>query len=174
MKKKYLECGKIVSTHGVHGELRVQPWCDTPDFLCGFSTLYLDQGTRSVEVQSARPNKNMVLLRLRGVDTLDDAAALRGSVLYIDREDAPPDDGVYIQDLLGLRVVDADNGREWGELTDVFATGANDVYELTDENGKKRLIPAIPQVVQRCDTDAGVMEIRPLEGLFDPEGGDAD
>lgn len=169
MKKQYLECGKIVSTHGVRGELRVQPWCDTPEFLCGFKTLYLQKGTQRMEVERARENKHMVLLKLRGVDTLDDAAALRGQVVYIDRNDAPPDeDGVYfIQDLVGLRVLDADTGREWGKLTDVLATGANDVYVLRDGDGVERLVPAIPQVVLQTDIDAGFMRIRPLPGLFD-------
>lgn len=169
MKKQYLECGKIVSTHGVRGEVRVQPWCDSPDFLCGFPVIYLQKGSRCIEVERARENKNMVLLKLRGVDTMDDAQALRGQIVYIDREDAPPDeDGVYfIQDLIGLRVVDADTGREWGKLTDVLETGANDVYVLNDAEGCERLIPAIPQVILDTDIDAGIMRIRPLPGLFD-------
>lgn len=175
MKKRYLECGKIVSTHGVRGEVRVQPWCDTPAYLCGFVTLYLRKGEKAVEVESARVNKNMVLLKLRGVDDLDAAVTLRGSVVYIDREDAPEDEsgGFFVQDLLGLRALDADTGRDWGELTDVFFTGANDVYEITGEDGVKRLIPAIRDVVLETDPEAGFLRIRPLEGLFDPEDADA-
>lgn len=169
MKKQYLECGKIVSTHGVRGEVRVQPWCDSPDFLCAFPVVYLQKGARQMQVERARENKNMVLLKLRGVDTMDDAQALRGQIIYIDRADAPPDEeGVYfIQDLIGLRVVDADTGRVWGKLTDVMQTGANDVYVLKDETGCERLFPAIPQVVLETDIDAGVMRIRPLPGLFE-------
>lgn len=171
MKKKYLECGRIVTTHGVRGEVKVQPWCDTPEFLCGFTVLYLQKGERPVHVESAKAHKNMVLLKMRGIDTLDDAASLRGKVLFIDREDAPRDgeSGYFIQDLLGARVEDADTGRDWGELTDVFSTGANDVYEITDNEGVKRLIPAIPDVVLDIDLDAGRIIIRPLKGLFDDE-----
>lgn len=169
MKKRFLECGKIVSTHGVKGEVKVQPWCDAPDFLCGFGTLYLRRGERPFRVEQARVSKNMVLLKLEGVDTLDDAVTLRGGIVYIDREDAPSGgDGVFfVQDLIGLSVLDADTGKEWGKLTDVFSTGANDVYEITGEDGKRRLVPAIRDVVLETDPDAGVMRIRPLEGLFD-------
>ena len=168
MPKQYLECGKIVSTHGIHGELRVQPWCDSPDFLLGFKILYLDNGSTPVSVERARVQKNMLLLKLAGVGSLDTAVALRGKVLYIDRADAPAKDGEYfVQDLLGLSVVDADTGKEYGKLSDVFATGANDVYELTGNDGVKRLVPAIKDVIIQTDIGLGVMRIRPLKGLFD-------
>jgi len=166
---QYLECGKIVSTHGVRGELRVQPWCDSPEFLCGFHTLYLQKGETMLEVERARPNKNMVLLKLKGFDTLDDAVTLRGKVLYINRDDAPDDGATFIQDLIGISVVDADSGRLWGTLTDVLFTGANDVYVLMDEAKKQRLIPAIPDVIVETDITGGIMRIRPLKGLFEDE-----
>ncbi|MCL2035634.1 MAG: ribosome maturation factor RimM [Oscillospiraceae bacterium] len=169
MLKQYLECGKIVSTHGVRGEVRVMPWCDSPEFLCGFDTLYLQKGETALEILRARPNKNMVLLKLKGFDTLDDAVTLRGKVLYIDRDDAPDDGKSFVQDLMGISVVDADSGRSWGTLTDVLFTGANDVYVLTDENKTQRLVPAIPDVIVETDLTGGVMRIRPLKGLFDED-----
>lgn len=168
MRKQYLECGKIVSTHGVRGELRVQPWCDSPEYLCGFETLYLQNGEKPVTVERSRVNKNIVLLKLSGIDTLDEAVAFRGKILYIDRDD-DPDEGTFIQDLIGLEVLDADDGRRWGVLTDVFPTGANDVYVIKDSSGKERLAPAIPEVIVSVDTDGGKMLIRPMKGLFDDE-----
>lgn len=168
MVKRYLECGKIVSTHGVRGEVKVQPWCDTPDFLLNFKTLYLDQGSRPVKVEAARIHKGMVLLKVAEIDTLDAAVTLRGQILYIDREDAPPEEGrFFIQDLLGLTVVDADDDTIYGKLTDVIPTGANDVYEITTLEGKTLLAPAIPQVVVETDVAGGSLRIRPLKGLFD-------
>ena len=168
MLKRYLECGKVVSTHGVRGELRVQPWCDGPDFLLGFSTFYFERGATPVAVEGARAHKNMLLLKLKGIDDPDAAAALRGKVLYLDREDAPMEEGEhFIQDLIGLSVVDADTGQEYGRITDVFATGANNVYELSCPDGGKKLVPAIPDVVIETDLDGGIMRIRPLEGLFE-------
>ena len=168
MIKRYLECGKVVSTHGVRGEVKVQPWCDTPEFLLDFKTLYLEQGKKPVKVESARVHKGMVLLKVAGIDTLDGAVTLRGRILYIDREDAPVEEGRYfIQDLLGMTVLDADSGAVYGKLTDVIPTGANDVYEITTPEGKQLLAPAIPQVVVETDVAGRTMRIRPLKGLFD-------
>jgi 16S rRNA processing protein RimM len=170
MKKTYLECGKIVSTHGIRGEVKVQPWADSPDFLCDFTRFYLDNGAKELIAERVRTNKNMVLIKLKGVETPDDAALLRGKTIYIDRSDAPDDDGgFYIQDLIGLEVRDADTPRVWGRLTDVLFTGANDVYEITDADGIKRLAPVIPDVVLETDVEGGFIVIRPLKGLFDDE-----
>lgn len=169
MLKQYLETGKIVGTHGVYGELRVEPWCDSPAFLCKFRTLYWKNG-ESVRVLSARVHKNLVLMMLEGVDTLDKAETMRGRVLYLNRSDARlPKDAHFIQDLIGLAVSDADTGRLYGELTDVLATGANDVYEITADNGKTYLIPAIRDVVIETDLEGEKMLIRPIRGMFDDE-----
>ncbi len=166
--KEFLECGKIVTTHGVRGELKVEPWCDTPDYLKHFKTLYLKGGTVPLTVKQVRVQKNMVLLKVQGIDTMDAANALRGQILFMRREEAPLDEGDYfIQDLIGLTVRDADTNQEYGKLTDVLQTGANDVYELTDQTGKEYLIPAIGEVVISVDLQREEMLIRPLKGLFD-------
>ncbi len=170
MKKSFLECGKIVSTHGVIGELRLQPWCDSPQELEGIKTLYFDGGETPVEVLRSRAHKNIVLLKLKGVDTVEQAQALRGRVLWVAREDMPLGDGEYfISDLIGMEVVDADNGHPYGTLTDVTETGANDVYHITFPDGKVRLVPVIDQVVISTDLLQNRMTIRPLRGLFDDE-----
>jgi 16S rRNA processing protein RimM len=171
MKKRYIECGKIVSIHGIRGEVKVQPWADSPDFLCVFNRFYLENGAKALTAERVRTNKNMVLIKLAGVDNPDDASLLRGKVIYIDREDMPEDEdgGYLIQDLLGLEVRDADSPRVWGKLTDVLFTGANDVYEITDADGKKRLAPVIPDVVLETDIEGGFIVIRPLRGLFEDE-----
>lgn len=110
------------------------------------------------------------MLHLEGVDTVEAAEQLRNQVLYMDRDEVELEEGVYfIQDLIGLEVLDADTGKSYGKLSDVMQTGANDVYEIKDETGKTVLIPAIPDVVQETDLDGGVMRIRPLEGLFDAD-----
>lgn len=168
-KQTYLEAGKIVGTHGVRGELRVQPWCDSPQVFASLKTLYLDQGSRPVKVQS-RPHKNIVLVKMEGVDTVQDAAVLRDQVLYLHRDDLKLEPGRYfIQDLIGLRVVDADEETEYGILTDVSSTGANDVYHMRTGDGEEILIPVIPQVVIGVDLDGGMVRIRPMPGLFDED-----
>lgn len=171
MKKDYLECGRIVTTHGVRGEVKVEPWCDGPEFFLDLDTLYWDkEGKNPCALEKARIQKQMALLKLEGIDDLDQAALCRGKILYVDREDVPMEEGqCFVQDLIGLRVVDADDGREYGTLTQVSETGANDVYHIRFADGKERLIPAIPQVVLDIDLDGEVMTIRPLEGLFDED-----
>lgn len=169
MKKEYLEIGKIVNVHGLRGDVKVMPWCDDPEFLCEFEVLYLGKEHKEVVVEDARPFKNTVILRLEGCNTVEDAEKLRGQVLYMHRDDVELEEGVYfIQDLIGLQVIDADSGRVYGTLRDVTQTGANDVYEVRDEEQKRSYwIPAIPDVVIETDVDGGVMKIRPLEGLLD-------
>ena len=169
MKKQFLEVGRIVGTHGIRGELRVDPWCDSPDFLSGFKKLYFDEGKTSLK-SKARPHKNIVLLRLEGVETIDDAEKLRGKVLYIDRDDARlPEGKNFVQDLIGCRVVDADDAsKEYGEIADVFKTGANDVYTVKNPSGEF-LVPVIDEVVVEKDIDGGEIKIRPLKGIFEDE-----
>lgn len=168
-EKPYLEAGQIVGTHGVHGEVRVQPWCDSAEQFAQFKKLYWDaQGARAVKVK-ARSHPPMALAKIDGVDTVEAAAALRGRMLYVDRRDIRLPAGYhFVQDLIGLRVVDADTGEEYGTLTDVSQTGANAVYHMRTPKGEV-LIPAIPSVVIEIDTGADVLRLRPMKGLFDDE-----
>ena len=163
--------GKIVTTHGVRGEVKLYPWCDDPEMFLDIETIYLDaKGQKPLALEGVRFAKNMPLLKIEGVNSIDEAAKLRDKIIYIHRDDIPMEEGEYlIQDLMGLQVVDADDGHLYGELTQVSPTGANDVYHIRFADGKERLIPAIPQVVIKVDLDGGVMKICPLEGLFDDE-----
>lgn len=165
--KKLIETGKIVSVFGIKGEVKVQPWCDDPQLLCELDTLYYKSGT-PVEVEHARVAKNIVVMKIKGTDTANDAQKLRNRVLYLDRDDVELEEGAYfIQDLIGLAVKDADSGRVYGEITDVTQTGANDVYHIKAPDGKMYYIPAIKDVVKQTDIQGGEMLITPLEGLFD-------
>lgn len=167
MKKQFLEIGKITSVHGLHGEVKVIPWCDSGAFLCSFDSLYLDHGNRSIRILRAREQKNMVIMELEGCDTREKAEAMRGTVLYMNREDVELDEGVYfIEDLIGLQVYDGDTDKLYGEIREVLQNGANDVYVIRGGD-REYLIPAIPDVVLETDIDSGIMRIRPLKGLFD-------
>ena len=170
MKKQYLDSGKIVGTHGIKGEVRIEPWCDSPEFLCAFKKLYLDEkGQTFIEVKS-RPHKNITLAKIKGVDTIEAAEKLRGKIIYINRDDITLDEGVnFVQDLIGLEVRDAENGTVYGKITDVLRTGANDVYEITDSKNKKYLAPVIDEVVEEINVDGGFVLIRPMKGIFDDE-----
>lgn len=167
--EQYLEIGKVVSTHGLRGELRVDPWCDSPQFLCQFKTLYLKKGETKLSV-SSRPHKTIAIVKAKGIDTIEEAEKLRGRVLYINRSDARLAPGEYfIQDLMGLDVIDIDTSKSYGKITDVLKTGANDVYQVTDEKKKDYLIPVIDDVVKEIDIKGGKVLIKPLKGIFDDE-----
>ena len=111
MKKQFLEIGKIVNTHGLGGVVKVMPWCDSAEFLCEFETLYRGKQHLPMEIERASVQKNMALVKFKGVDTPEAANALRNTVLYMDRSDVELDDDTFfIQDLQGMHVVDADSG----------------------------------------------------------------
>lgn len=166
--KQYLEIGKIVGTHGIKGEVRIQPWADSGEFAAGFKRMYFGGGAERVDIVSARPHKNIVIAKLKGVDSIEQADLLRGKVLYIDRADAVLPEGRYfIQDLLGCSVVDADNGTVYGKVTGVSSTGANDVYHVTTPEKKEYLIPAIDQVLAEKDIENGIIYIHYMSGMFD-------
>ena len=170
MKKQFLESGKIVGTHGIKGEVRIEPWCDSPEFLCAFKKLWLDdKGETFIEVKS-RPHKRITLAKIKGIDTIEQAERLRGTVVYINRDDVSLGDGVnFVQDLIGLDVIDCGSGESYGKITDVLRTGANDVYEITDKDGKKYLAPVIDDVIVAKNIDEGFVLIRPMKGIFDDE-----
>ena len=165
MKKQYLETGKIVNVHGLKGEVKVYPWGDSPELLCDFDILYTNQGKQPIQIEYARVQKNMVIMKIKGIDTVEQANQLRNKVLYLNRDDLLLDDDTYfIQDLIGLEVFDADDNTFYGILSDVLETGANDVYTIKNEElHKEFLIPAIPQVVISTDIENNIMKIKPLE-----------
>jgi 16S rRNA processing protein RimM len=170
MLKKFLEAGQIVSTHGINGEVRVMPWCDSPEFLAQFDRLYFKQGAESRVVELARPHKSLLLVKFEGVDGIDEAMKLLKSIIYIDRDEVELPEGSYFeQDIIGLEVIDAQTGKSYGRLSSVGRTGANDVYGVRAEGGAEVLIPAIKDVISAVDIEGGRMLITPLKGLFEDE-----
>lgn len=167
MKKQYLEAGKIVTTHGIKGEIKIMPYTDYPELLCEFDRLFLGKNHEEINVERSRVFKNMVIAKLEGYDTPEVAERLRNKILYMHRDDLELDEDTYfIQDLIGIEVSDADSGFVYGKITDVMQTGANDVYVVQGKD-REYLVPAIPEVVITTDIDENTMTIRPLEGLFE-------
>ncbi len=167
MKKEFLEAGKIVTTHGIRGEVKIMPYTDSPELLAEFERLFVGKDKNELLIEHSRAFKNMVIAKIEGVDSPEEAEKLRNKVLYMHRDDLELDDDTYfIQDLIGMEVRDADSGLVYGKINDVMQTGANDVYVV--KNGEKEyLVPAIADVVVSTDTDNDIMTIRPLDGLFD-------
>lgn len=165
MKKEYLEAGKIVNTHGIKGEVKIMPYTDVPELLCEFDRLFLDR--KEIFIERSRVAKNMVIAKIEGVNTPEQAEKLRNKILYMHRDDLELDDDTYfIQDLIGMEVKDAETGVIYGKIADVMQTGANDVYVIKG-NDREYLIPAIADVVISTDIDQNIMTIKVLEGLFD-------
>ena len=170
MIKEYLEIGQIVSTHGIKGEVRLNPWCDSPEFVKKFKNLYFDdKGNNAVKVVSCRPHGNVAVLKLDGVDTVEQAQKLRNAVLYMKRSDVKlPDGKWFVSELIGCQVLDADDSSVcYGELKDVESYPANDIWYVKTPDGEEVLVPAIKDVVVKCDVADNKVYIRPLRGLFD-------
>ncbi len=170
MLKQFIDTGRIVGTHGIRGEMRLEVWADSPQFLSGIKQLYLsDKGENAFSVVAARPHKNICILKVKGVDTIEEAEKYRGKVVYINRADKRLEKGrYYIQDLIGCRVFDENSGREYGIISEVSQTGANDVWHI--KSGEKEyLIPVIPQVVKSVNVEEEIVKITPLRGIFEDE-----
>ena len=170
MIKEYLEIGQIVSTHGIRGEIRLNPWCDGPEFVKKFKTLYCDdKGSKSFKIISCRPHGNIAVIKLEGVDTVEAARALKNTVLYMKRSDVNlPAGKWFISELIGCTVLDADdNSVVYGKIKDIDSGMANDIWYIEIPGKEDVLIPAIKDVVIRCDVAEDKVYIRPLRGLFD-------
>lgn len=174
MKQQFLEAGRITKLQGLKGELRMQYYCDGPERLDGLKTLYLDKGKTPVGLTASRYLKSDVtVIKLEGIDTPEDAQKLIGKTLYLNRNDLElSEDEWFIADLIGLSVVDADNGRVYGEIDEIYQNGSTDVYSLRTPDGKQYLFPAIPEVLLETDPDGGKIVIRPLPNLFEIYEGD--
>lgn len=171
MKKAYLEAGEFVTTHGIVGELRLYPWSDDADFLTRFATLYLDAGgAKPLVVERARAHKNICIVKLEGVNSIEQARPYIGKTVYIARADAQLEEGrIFVQDLLGASVIDADTGRVYGAITAITHPGHHDVYEVQNEAGELFLFPAVAEFVQTIDVEKGCIAVRPIPGMFGDE-----
>lgn len=170
MLKQYLEAGQIVRTHGVQGELVLEPWADSAEFLRQVKRFWFDEGKSDAGLLSSRVHKGRLLVTLRGVDSVEKGDALRGRVLFLSRGDVKLKPGQhFLQDLLGLRAVDAHTGREYGTLEEVIPTGANDVYRIVDGGGREYLFPAVKHMISRIAPEEGVIELLPIPGIFDED-----
>ena len=167
MNKNYLECGKIINTHGIKGTLKVESWCDSPYVLADLERVFLEKnGTlKEYEVVDASVFKQFVLLDLEGIMTIEAAEKLKNQVIYLSRDDIELDEGeVFIADLIGLPVIDADSGVEYGKIADVMNTGASDIYVIKTPSGEA-MMPAVKEFVKEVDLEKGIF-IKPIEGMF--------
>ena len=165
MLQQYLEVGKVTNVHGLNGEVKVQPWADSPEFLCQFKTLYLDEAHFPMNVQRARVHKNMVIIKFEGPTDVPSALSLRNAVLYIDRADVSlPKGAFFLADIYGLEVRDAATGEVLGKIADVLTLPANNVYVVRG-GARELMIPAVPQFIAETNIEAGYIRVNMMEGL---------
>ncbi|MEG0765534.1 MAG: ribosome maturation factor RimM [Pseudoflavonifractor sp.] len=163
MKSKFLQAGEIVNTHGIVGEVKILPWCDSADFLCGFDTFYIDGAP--VKVRSARVHKTNLLAMLEGVTDVNAAMRLKGKIIEIDRSGIElPDGRHFIADMMDLEVLDADSGELLGKVTDVLTPPAHEVYVVTG-GAHAYMIPAVDAFVIESNPQAGYLRVRLIEGM---------
>lgn len=166
----FFTVGVITTAHGVHGELKVFPTTDDVKRFKKAKSLYLETktGKELKKVESVKFFKQFVILKLEGIDTMDDALLYKNKSLLVTRDMAVKceKDEYFIADLIGLKVID-DNNNEVGILTEVYQTGANDVYEVKRSDDSTVLLPAIKECILNVDINAGVITIHVMEGLFE-------
>ena len=168
MKQPYLECGKIINTHGFRGTVKLESFCDSPEILAELKTLwFLKNGEyQPRRVLRASVFRQFVLADIEGVDSEDAANALRQTVVYAKRSELPLEEGdVFIVDLIGLPVKHAETGEQIGTLIDVNTSGARDLYVVRTEKGDF-MVPAVKPLVTRIDPDDAVY-VDPIPGLLD-------
>lgn len=165
-KIAYPECGKIVTTHGCHGGVKIESWCDSPEVLAALPALYFrkDGALVRVALKKTAVSRNTVYATLEGVDTMEAADALRGTVVYACREDLNlPEGTMLIAEMKGLPVYHVQTGEKLGVLKDVIHPAHTDIYVITTETGEA-MVPVVGEFVKRAD-ESGVY-LLPIEGMF--------
>ncbi len=164
--EKILELGKVVNTHGIRGEVKIQPWCDDPMIFDELEYIYV--GGKRYDILRSRLHKNCVIAQLEGVPDINTAELLRNQVVTVEREmlGELPEGTYYIADLEGLTVKTVD-GEILGTISEVIKTGSNDVYVVDSPGRKPILIPVIDQVVKEVNIEDGYVLVELMKGLID-------
>lgn len=166
--KQLMEIGQIVNTYGIKGFLKVVPYTDDITRFEDLKSIYIEikNSLETFIIEEVKYSKNLVLLKLRGIDDINTAEKFKNCYIKIDRKDAVklPEDSYFIVDLIGIKVL-TDNNEELGNIVDVYPTGANDIYVVKNELGKQVLLPAIGEVIKNVDIENKKMIVHLIEGL---------
>ena len=163
MQDKF-EVGKIVNTFGIKGEVKVALYTEDINNFKNNSKVYVNG--KEMQVENSRLQKNMLILKLKGIDNMNDAENLRGSIIKVDRsKNDLPEGTYYIADLIGLDAYTED-GNLFGKVTDIYNTGANDIYTVKTQDGKEVLLPAIKDVIKQVDIQNQKIIVHILKGLI--------
>lgn len=174
--KEYIEAGEIVTTHGILGEVKLYPWCDGPDFIAALSRLFFTaDGAHETKIEQVRVQKDMCLVRLAGVHSIEEARPYLKKTVYFKRSDVTLPKGRYfVQDIIGATVQDADTGKIYGTVTDITHPAAHDIYTVKNDAGEIFLFPAVPAFLKTLAPEEGLVTVHAIPGMFDNDGGNAD
>lgn len=168
--KPELEIGQIVNTHGIKGEVKIKPFTDDIKRFDKLKKVYIENKNvkKEYEIENVKYHKDMVLIKLKGIDKIEEAELLRNSYLKVERQDEEPlgENAYYVVDLLGLSVYTEENVL-LGVLDDIFNTGSNDIYVVKDELGKQILLPAIQEVIKQIDVENKKIIVHLIKGLLE-------
>lgn len=166
--EQLIEIGQIVNTYGIKGFLKVVPYTDDITRFENLKSIYIEtkNSLKTFIIEDIKYSKNLVLLKLKGIDDINTAEIYKNCYLKIDRKDAVelPEDSYFIIDLIGITVY-TDNNEELGNIVDVYSTGANDIYVVKNELGKQVLLPAIGEVIKDVDIKDKKMIVHLIQGL---------
>lgn len=164
----FLEIGQIVNSYGIKGFFKVVPFTDDITRFDDLETIYIEKNKKLKKktIEEVKYHKNLVLLKIKGIDDINDTEQYKNCILKIERKDAVelPEDTYFITDLIGIEVYDEDE-KLLGNLVDIFPTGSNDVYVVKDELGKQILLPAIGEVIKKVDVANKKMIVKLIPGL---------
>ena len=160
-REQFIEAGRITNTHGVSGEVKIEVWLDSPDFLKRCGRVFADG--KAYRFRTAKIQNRFLIAGLEGIDSVASAMELKGKDIYIDRDDAPLRKGEYfLQDIIGIEVADRD-GNVIGILKEIFEAPASNVYVVRGES--EHLIPAVPEFIIKTDVENGIMTVDLIEGM---------
>jgi 16S rRNA processing protein RimM len=169
---EYLQIGEIVNTHGIKGEVKIIPLTDSQERFDELDWVYIDRNGSldKLKIESIKHIKNSVILKLKDIDTVEAAEAMKGLFLVVDRKNAVklPIHSYFVCDILGSEVQDM-TGTSYGKLTEVLHTGSNDVYVVKNVDGRELLLPALKSVIKEVSVEAGVIKVVIPEGLLEDE-----
>lgn len=165
----FLEIGQIVNSYGIKGFFKVVPFTDDITRFDNLKNIYIEKNKKleKKEIEEVKYHKNLVLLKIKGIDDINDTEQYKNCYLKIDRENAVklPEDTYFITDIIGIQVF-TEEGELLGNIIDVFPTGSNDVYVIKDKLGKQILLPAIEEVIRKVDVIAKKMTVKLIAGLI--------
>ena len=167
--EKQLQVGVISSTHGVRGEVKVFPTTDDVTRFRQLKKVYLDTGREMLplEIQNVKFFKQFVIVKFKEFDNINDIERYKRCPLLVTRENAVPleEDEYFVADMIGMKVITED-GTEFGTLSDVMETGANDVYVIDSKEHGEVLMPAIKECVLNVDMESGIITVHLMSGLI--------